>query len=493
MNVVLGSRIARLIVASACVAVLRSAGAAPLGGPPAAGRAFRPSYAQPVSPARPLPASFMARVEQAATQPDPAVVEPIAFDVTFGVAVDPASFEPSDITPIGSATVTTWTITDPGDHAHFSLAASGVTPGTVIPTIAAGAVLDAGGQSNSASISTDNSVTFGPVACTTLTYLYVGIWSPPEINVYCIEADGSLTFLSTVAAPADVRDLQPAKDGHSLFYAGDHLTKYAVSTDGSLAAVGTVNVGSGSFDDLTLNPNDPTGRFLYGTHSKDGGKLYVYDTLAPAALPVQAQVVGGFYLPRGVAITPDGDHIHVANYFPEQIFSFSLNANATVNLGSLAVTDSTARPSYFALHPALTRLYFTQVTGGAVVVGLLAGTQVTPDSSIFSGFGAKQLAIDGSGSHLYVANYNADQVAVLQIGGAGGLTLQQLVPTARRPEHLVFHPSGAFLYVASAGNLADPSTVSVFAVQPDGSLVELLPATLAGQGAYRLAVLRLTP
>ena len=129
---------------------------------------------------------------------------------------------------------------------------------------------------------------------------------------------------------------------------------------------------------------------------------------------------------------------------------------------------------------------------------------------VVTGKEVRRLAGEGHGGRLYsaafapdgtvyaaehdlLANYSADQLAVFQIGTSGGLTLTQLVPTGRRPEHVLLHPSGAFLYVASAGTVTLPSTISAYAVAPDGSLAELLPATVAAPGAYRLALIRPAP
>ncbi|MBN1496268.1 MAG: hypothetical protein JXA07_05830 [Spirochaetes bacterium] len=107
--------------------------------------------------------SFAVTINQASVQPDPANAFPIAFTVVFGQAVDPATFTDADITDSGTAGGTTWTITDSGDHTNFLLTAdtAGV-PGTVEPSIAAGAVTDPAGNANADSTSTDNTVMYTP-------------------------------------------------------------------------------------------------------------------------------------------------------------------------------------------------------------------------------------------------------------------------------------------------------------------------------------------
>src|SRR6185295_13161685 len=107
-----------------------------------------------------------------------------------------------------------------------------------------------GSLGNLSSTSVDNSVTVGPVSCASLTYLYVGVWSPPTLYRYCIEANGSLTLETSQPTTADVRDLAAGFGGLHLYYASDGLTKYFVSTDGSLLSAGTIPVGSGPSDGL---------------------------------------------------------------------------------------------------------------------------------------------------------------------------------------------------------------------------------------------------
>ncbi len=103
-------------------------------------------------------------VNQAAGQIDPTGALPINFAVQFSEAIDPNSFTiPSDVTQNGTATGITWTILPSVDNINFTLRATAVTAaGTLIPLIPAGAVQDLAGNGNTASTSTDNSVTYAP-------------------------------------------------------------------------------------------------------------------------------------------------------------------------------------------------------------------------------------------------------------------------------------------------------------------------------------------
>jgi uncharacterized delta-60 repeat protein len=108
------------------------------------------------------PAPFSATINQAAGQVDPSLATNLSFTVVFGTAITPSTFDVSDITlsGTGAGTVGTPTTTD---NITWNVPVTGITPGTIIATIGAnkvtGAIL---GNTNNASTSTDNTITYGP-------------------------------------------------------------------------------------------------------------------------------------------------------------------------------------------------------------------------------------------------------------------------------------------------------------------------------------------
>ena len=97
-------------------------------------------------------------INQAVGQSDPASTSPINFTVTFSAAVN--NFTASDVTLGGTAGATTATVT--GSGAVYNVAVSGMSAsGTVTASIPAGAAnAISNGAPNTASTSTDNTVTF---------------------------------------------------------------------------------------------------------------------------------------------------------------------------------------------------------------------------------------------------------------------------------------------------------------------------------------------
>ncbi len=106
----------------------------------------------------PPPVPLNVTVNQAGSQIDPTNVAPIRFSVVFSSAVN--DFTAGDVTLSGTAPGTlTQSVT--GSGTTYEVAVSGMTgSGTVIANLASGVAQDANGNLNTASTSTDNTVTF---------------------------------------------------------------------------------------------------------------------------------------------------------------------------------------------------------------------------------------------------------------------------------------------------------------------------------------------
>jgi hypothetical protein len=107
-------------------------------------------------------------IDQAPSQADPSDESPIDFRVTFSSPV--GGFTDADVM-IGGTAGGTKTATVTGGPAVYNVAVTGMaTAGTVIATVPTGVAADVNDRPNLASTSTDNSVTWSPVASTiTLT------------------------------------------------------------------------------------------------------------------------------------------------------------------------------------------------------------------------------------------------------------------------------------------------------------------------------------
>jgi hypothetical protein len=102
-------------------------------------------------------------INQAAGQSDPTNASPINFTVVFTEPV--TGFATGDVTLSGTAGATTGTVTEiaPMDGTTYNVAVSGMTSdGTVTASVAINKAQDAAGNNNTASTSSDNTVTYIP-------------------------------------------------------------------------------------------------------------------------------------------------------------------------------------------------------------------------------------------------------------------------------------------------------------------------------------------
>src|SRR5205809_448640 len=120
------------------------------------------SSASATTPAPPDITPPSVTINQAAGQADPTSASPINFTAVFSEPV--SGFTGAAVTLSGTAGGTK-TATVSGGPSTYNVAVSGMSSaGTVIASIPAGVVQDAAGNANTASTSTDNSVTFTPVS-----------------------------------------------------------------------------------------------------------------------------------------------------------------------------------------------------------------------------------------------------------------------------------------------------------------------------------------
>ncbi|HQF70358.1 MAG TPA: Ig-like domain-containing protein, partial [Promineifilum sp.] len=124
-------------------------------------------------------------INQASGQADPTSASPIHFTVVFSEAV--SGFATGDVTLSGTAGATTATVTQtaPNDGTTYTVAVSGMTgSGTVIATVGANVAQDAAGNGNTASTSTDNTVTYNAPAPAGALFVTAAGGSVPGAGAY---------------------------------------------------------------------------------------------------------------------------------------------------------------------------------------------------------------------------------------------------------------------------------------------------------------------
>ncbi|MEK8017547.1 MAG: choice-of-anchor Q domain-containing protein, partial [Candidatus Parabeggiatoa sp.] len=156
-------------------------------------------------------------IEQDTSQADPTKESTINFKVVFSEKV--TGFTESHVTLSGTAGATTKVITEiaPKNKTTYNVAVSGMTTdGTVIATIAAGAVTDVANNNNLASTSTDNVVSYDTTSSTP-TVDIVDISPDPRENSVSII---TIQFSEAITG-FDISDLSLTLDSDSNLFLGE--------------------------------------------------------------------------------------------------------------------------------------------------------------------------------------------------------------------------------------------------------------------------------
>ncbi|WP_413584399.1 beta strand repeat-containing protein [Bdellovibrio sp. HCB274] len=337
-------------------------------------------------------------VAQGGSQADPAASLPVNFTVTFSRAIDPASFTTADITQSGTATGVTWSRTTI-DNTNYTLSATAVTgEGTLVPSIAAGAVQDPSGNPNAASTSVDSSVTYqAPPGAFTISGVTGGSDSTADSSL----ASGLVPTINWVAAT--------------------NANSYDVSVyanDGTTVVCATANTTSTSynFSSCTLSSGITYKASVIAKRTSGGtttatNSLYSFTTAAALTVVVAqggSQVDPASTLPvvftvtfsRAISaasfttadITESGTATGVTwSLTTSNNITYTLSATAVTGEGTLvpsiaagAVQDASSNPN--SASTAVDGSVTYQAPPGAFAIsGVTGGTDSTADSSLASG------------------------------------------------------------------------------------------------------------
>jgi predicted outer membrane repeat protein len=293
-------------------------------------------------------------INQAAAQADPTNAQPIAFDVVFSEPV--SNFTSTDVALTGStADVSSASINIIGSGATYTVQVSGVAgDGSVIASISAGTVTDAAGNTNTASTSTDNRVTYRPLA----TVVSVTRADANPTNA------GSVNFLITLSA------------NFSDFASSGITNDVQLVTTGSItgASIFTISTTNGT-NQITVSVNTGTGQGTIGLEviGDSGlpidltnlpfttGEVYTIDRAAPTVTINQA----------AAQVDPTNAQPIVFDVgFSEPVYGFN-----TTDVSLVGSTADVSGASVSVLGSGAT--YTVQVSGvagsGTVVASIAAG------------------------------------------------------------------------------------------------------------------------
>ena len=187
--------------------------------------------------------------------------------------------------------------------------------------------------------------------------------------------------------------------------------------------------------------------------------------------------------PEGVAVDPSGSHVYVVNNgIPGSVSVFAIGAGGVLSpvaCDPATICKTGNSPQGVAVDPSGSHLYVTNESSNSVSVfaigagGVLARVSCDTATSCKTGSLPFGVAVDPSGSHVYVTNNGSPgSVSVFAIGPGGVLSRVTCDPatsctTGSSPEAAAVDPSGSHLYVT---NDTGPGSISVFSIGAGGVL-----------------------
>lgn len=239
----------------------------------------------------------------------------------------------------------------------------------------------------------------------------------------------------------------------------------------------------------------PSGKFLYVANpGQNENDISLFDILSNGYLneiPPRTTVAingngqpGGGTQPKLLVMDPAGNYLYVMNTQSDNISVFSIDS------GTGVLTQVPTSPFFIGLTPL--DMVITP-SGDFLYVSVAGGQNGTNDGSILGfsvsagalqllnppltsadGVNPNGLAIDPTGSYLYVANTQSDSISILNILPSGALadTVQgsPLADIYSDPFALLLDPKGQYLYVANQGS----SNVAVYSIDPNTGLPSAL-------------------
>jgi 6-phosphogluconolactonase (cycloisomerase 2 family) len=307
-------------------------------------------------------------------------------------------------------------------------------------------------------------------------------------KVLCACALGSLTLCTTAeAAPTEAYVTSYASSGA--------VKKFATGSGGELATDGSAGTGAA---DPWYEAITPNGRYLYVTNNDQAGTVAQFSIGPGGALTAlsPATVSAGLY-PTGLAVSPDGEHLYVAEYHSGAVAIFDVASDGTLtpNASQATETENLDGPYGVAVSPDGKSLYVPNRGYGSPGGGTLAEFDVASDGTLTPKAtptvpatngptnGPDYVAITPNGKFAYATDYLNSGVFQYTVGAGGELSPNGAPAAAAIDADLsaTVSPDGNSLYVPAE------SAIYQFSIGSTGLLSAKFPRSIpSGPGARSL-------
>jgi YVTN family beta-propeller protein len=172
--------------------------------------------------------------------------------------------------------------------------------------------------------------------------------------------------------------------------------------------------------------------------------------------------------PQGKAVVPDGSHVYVANSYDDTVSVIQTSDNTVVDTVAMGGGDY---PIDLAVTPDGDHVYVANMNNHSVSVIQTSDNTVVDTVAV----GNSPWAITTDGSHVYVTNYADDTVSVIRTSDN---TVVDTVSVGDGPQGMAITPSGNNVYVTNYS----ANTVSVIRTS-DNTVVDTVSVDFGPRGA----------
>jgi 6-phosphogluconolactonase (cycloisomerase 2 family) len=295
-------------------------------------------------------------------------------------------------------------------------------------------------------------------------FAYTANFESGNVSMFGVDSTGALVSLGAPLPAGRLPHTINVDPRGRFAYASNHeenfLSGYRInSRTGILTPIpGPLTIG----DSVHASVFDRTGRFLYVINGLPGGAtpdsvITAYTVNANGTLTAIGAPLSAGTHAHNLTVDPGNTFVYVASDTSNNIFVYAIDPATGALTAVGAPVAGFDRPAAVAVHPLgrfayvvnegdIVQIFDIDQATGALTPNALGATIGT------NGTRPHSIAIDTTGSFLYVGNIDSNNISGYQIVQATGELVPlpgSPFPTGLQPNDLTMHPGGGFVYVAN--------------------------------------------
>ncbi|HEX8962862.1 MAG TPA: autotransporter-associated beta strand repeat-containing protein, partial [Rhodocyclaceae bacterium] len=283
--------------------------------------------------------------------------------------------------------------------------------------------------------------------------VYVPNSASNDVSVYRTNADGSLTAVTTIAGINTAEQAAVRGDQAFAYVSASGSNQVKVIDTGTNTVVQTMATGTKPFG-VAVSPD---GTRVYVANVGAGVNtvsVFSADALTGQLSAPTTIAVGSN--PRAIRFSSDGSRAYVANQDATGFGNGSVSVINTATNSVIATINTGGQLVDLAVNPAGTRVYVVDINNKVNVIDTATNTVVaTPTATLNNPRG---ILVSADGSRFYVTNINTTSIS--QFDAATNASLGT-VAAGNSPSWIALSPDGTAVYVAQGGT---SNTVGIYSV-----------------------------